>query len=173
LFGESDTTIDLPADLLSEIGRIIVSFAKLEFMLTRLAYALLELDRTAGRIVVREPRACERFDMIVDLLRYRNLSSESNLNALRISIGQCEDGRNLVAHGTWVRDPVYGVLRIVKTSGQWQPIPSYPRKTKRKVAPEGVEFELPDALELSEKIQLTIKSIERWADEFRQPPTSL
>jgi hypothetical protein len=134
-FAESDTTIELPAELLREIGRIIVSFAKLEFMLTRLAYALLELDRTAGRIAVREPRACERFDMIVDLLRYRNLSSKSDLNALRITIGQCEDGRNLVAHGTWVRDPVYGVLRIVKTSGQWQPIPLYPRKNEEEGGP--------------------------------------
>jgi hypothetical protein len=70
-YGESEPTIDLPTCLFEEIGRITIIFSRIEWLLGRIAYAVLGLDRTEGRIAVREPRATERLDMISQLLAYK------------------------------------------------------------------------------------------------------
>ena len=62
-FVVSQPTIDLPASLMREIGRTMVLSVNIEFRLSRIAYALLGIDRKAGRIAVREPRVVERFDI--------------------------------------------------------------------------------------------------------------
>jgi hypothetical protein len=171
-YAETETTVDLPMTLLREIGLIMILSARLEWMLSRFAYSVLGLDRTEGRIAVREPRGTDRLDMICQLLTYKSIESRTDLQELRADIDECERGRDRVAHGIWVRDPIFNTLRIVSTRGQWQPTPSSPPKTSRKIAPEGVEFDLPEARALSAKLQSTLAKVEQWADEFRPPQAS-
>ena len=129
-FAITEPTLELPDALLREIGETMILFAYLEWKLSRLAYALLGVDRNVGRISVREPRGCERFDMVCELLVYKEISSKADLGGIRKRISECDDARNLLAHATWVRDPVHDALRLVKTSGQWQPTPLHEGKAR-------------------------------------------
>jgi hypothetical protein len=167
-YAETDTVIDLPDDLLREIGRVMVLFARLEWTLSRIAYALLGLDRTDGRIAVREPRATERIDMICQLLDYHKLPFSGSFQALRPQILEYQSLRDKIAHATWVRDPVYGALRIINTSGQWKPIPFEQEKLPRKVKPEGVTFELPEATQLSGNLLSVFHKLSELSNEIRQ-----
>ena len=172
-FAVSETVTDLPSDLSCQIGISVVLFANLEWSLSRIAYAILGVDRNMGRIAVREPRATDRFDMICELLTYREIESKTDLKLLRQSIEECQETRNLLAHAVWVKEPDYGTFRILKTAGQWQPTPAHPQKTKRKVHPEALEFEVSDAIALNAKLKSALAAIYVWAAEFsRTPPTS-
>ena len=168
-FASTNPVTDLAPQILAEIGKTMVLFANLEWRLSRFAYALLGVDRNLGRIAVREPRAQDRFDMVCDLLAYREIAVRKDRAAIRQMIADCEEKRNLVAHSVWVREPKYGTTRLVKTSGHWQPTPKHPPKTKRKTAPEAVEFELEDAIALNEKLQSLIATIEKWAESIATP----
>lgn len=170
-FAVTEPVVDLPPDLLQEIGRAVVQFAYLEWYLSRFAYALAGVDRIIGRIAVREPRASDRFDMVCELLDYRKFKSKADLTGIRKRIVECESSRNLLAHSTWVCDPIHHAFRAVKISGQWQPTAAHPRKTKRKVSPEAVPFEADEGRELNEKLKRLLKDIVRWANEFEPPKT--
>jgi len=135
----------------------------------KVCLAVIGVDRNVGRIAVREPRAYERFDMICDLLAYKGAASNADLSGIRKRIVECDEMRNILAHSTWVRDPIHDAFRLVKTTGQWQPTPSHPPKIKRKVHPEAVLFEAPEAVALNDKLRLLLKEIEQWAAEFQLP----
>lgn len=171
-FARTPTVPDLPEDLLREIGRYIVGFARLEWILSRFAYAILRLDGADGRIAVREPRATERVDMICDLLDNRFVASKADVKALRKDIGDCEEWRNLLAHSTWVVDPLMHALRLVKTGGQWQPTRNHPPKTKRRVAPEAIPLGANDVVVLNAKLQSVLEAVDQWAREFLPPEAS-
>jgi hypothetical protein len=166
----SDPLTDLPDELLREIGKTMVLLAHLEWRLSRFAYALMGVDRNVGRISVREPRAAERFDMVCELLNYKGAESKADLSNLRQRIQTCDDQRNLLAHGTWTRDPVHNALRIIRTTGQWQPTPQHRGKTKRAIHPEGVLFEMREASALNEELGRLTKEVLAWIAESQPPP---
>ena len=61
-------TTDVPAMMLREIGRVVVAYANLEYLLSEVIYLLLDVDPKRGRLAVREPRATDRLDVIQDLI---------------------------------------------------------------------------------------------------------
>jgi hypothetical protein len=145
---------DLPVSLLREIGRVMVCQAHLEWRLSLILYDLLDLDRTAGRLAVREPRAPEYLDLIQDLMELRQISAaKTDFSALREALVATTNQRDQLAHGIWARPKgsrkVF--LRLVK--GNWQPEPQ--SKVKRKIRPEAPEYDITDAASLVALIQET------------------
>lgn len=77
--------------------------------------------------------------------------------------------RNLLAHGIWLKDPIYDQWRVISWSGSWQISPGRGAKLKRKMAPEGVLFDLPELAELHETLLGILADIEAWIAEFAPP----
>jgi hypothetical protein len=94
------TTDNLPAALTREIGRVVVSYARLEWLLRQLLYAVLGVTQTEGRIAVGEPRATDRFDRICEILAFKAMATDDDLKAIRDAIEACQTQRNQLAHAT-------------------------------------------------------------------------
>jgi hypothetical protein len=77
---ELPITLELPASLQREIGKVVTRHAVLELKLSRIVYTLLGIDAVSGRISVREPRTTDRLDMIADLLKINKIKVHPNLN---------------------------------------------------------------------------------------------
>jgi len=168
-YAEGIPTHDLPDNLLAEIGRCLTLFAHIEWRLARFTYALLRLDREEGRLAVRDQRAGEQVATICDLLAHRQIKSNADTNGLQKRLKAAESQRNLLAHGIWLKDPIYDQWRVISWSGSWQISPGRGAKLKRKMAPEGVLFDLPELAELHETLLGILADIEAWIAEFAPP----
>jgi hypothetical protein len=147
-------TLDLPSPMLREIGRIVVRHAALELQLNLMIYQLLEIDTAMGRITVRDPRTSDRIDMIIDLLEMKKIKVKVNLSAVRKSLEACAKGRDLLAHGIWVEDNMRpGKLLLRSLSGKWTP--DGVTNLKRRIEPEGVEYDVAKARKLTALIEAT------------------
>jgi hypothetical protein len=125
---------DLPVNLLREIGRVMVCQAHLEWRLSIILYDLLDLDRTAGRLAVREPRAPEYLDLIQDLMELRKVSApNTDFATLREALVATTNQRDQLAHGIWGRPRGSQRVYLRLTKGHWQP--EVKGKVKRKILP--------------------------------------
>ena len=146
---------DLPADMLQAIGRVIVEYAFLELQLSRIIYDLIRVDPKAGRVAVREPRATDRLEIILDLIDLKQFTlTDDEKKLLRKTTKTCLTQRDQLAHGAWVRDPNNGTLLLRLTKGQWQPIKGQRGKTKRVVKPEGISVSTADITAAGDVINL-------------------
>jgi hypothetical protein len=159
-------TIDLPSPLLREIGRIVVRHAALELQLNLMIYQLLEIDAAMGRITVRDPRTSDRLDMIADLLEMKKIKVRADLPAIRTSLQECASGRDLLAHGIWVDDNARpGKVMLRTLSGRWTPDGT--TKLKRRIQPEGVEYDVTKARQLTALIEATGERLHDLGVEIR------
>jgi hypothetical protein len=86
---ELPITLELPASLQREIGKVVTRHATVELKLSRIVYILLGIDAVSGRISVREPRTTDRLDMIADLLKINKIKVQANLPAIRTDLDKC------------------------------------------------------------------------------------
>lgn len=93
----------LPANYSTEIGRIIVRWALVEWHLKRLAYDTLQISPKSGRVAVQEPRANNYIIMIEDLLSIRGIKTNIDWKLIRKELDDIESFRNRLAHGIWVK----------------------------------------------------------------------
>jgi hypothetical protein len=156
----------LPASLYREIGRVIVVYARLEWLLSQILYASLGVSQKEGRIAVGEPRATDRFERIVEILEVKAIPFKTELDPIRAAIKAGMDQRNQLAHGVWLRAPESGAYILTVTRGSWQPIKGQKGKTSRKIAPEGVEYGVDDCRSLYALIERTIEHLEAWNAEL-------
>ena len=70
----------LPASFSREIGRIMVHWAYFEHVIRHIAWDIIGVDHSMGRIAIRDPRIDDHLDMLVDIAYLKKLS----LNATRI-----------------------------------------------------------------------------------------
>ena len=77
---EAEIVHDLPDDIAALIGRIVVTYAKLEHKLSMLAGLILQLNKAEVRIALRMPRAIERLEMVLDLFAVKDIHPESTLD---------------------------------------------------------------------------------------------
>jgi hypothetical protein len=61
------TVVDLPSSLEREIGRAIVRYARLEFILAQMLFYALNLTPVKGRAAIKDESATVRFDLIKSL----------------------------------------------------------------------------------------------------------
>ena len=92
----SDEQIDL-------IGRVVISFSKLEAALEDTIWFFLKIDEEDGRIVTKRLDAEFKIQML-RALAARHITDAGKLsefNKLLTYIGEIKDGRNFIVHGVW------------------------------------------------------------------------
>tara|TARA_R110002012_G_scaffold60610_2_gene158623 strand:- start:246 stop:809 length:564 start_codon:yes stop_codon:yes gene_type:complete len=112
------TTVDLPPFALEGIGQVIVHFSFLEWSVSELLYALMDVHPKIGRIAVASPRLDSRFDRIRDLIDLHRIDlGKADLKPLRKMISDLTNYRDGLAHGIWlIGDDGQPHLRV--TSGK-------------------------------------------------------
>ena len=139
----------LPDEYTRGIGRVIVQWAFVEWILKTITYDLLKVDPKRGRVAVREPRPGEYIAMYRQLMRLNNIDKkfplENSLAALPKMLSDRRAERDLIAHSVWAKHSESGVYLIQRMSGNWAPDDSGRKISKREV-PEGLVI-TPDALE--------------------------
>ena len=113
---------DLPPNLMREIGRVIFFHSYVEWRLDLIIADILRVTKVLGRLVAEDPRTMDRFDLICDLVSLKNVKTRVDLIRLRKSLLSATIQRDLLAHGTWLRNPKTKtfVLRLVR--GSWKPV---------------------------------------------------
>jgi hypothetical protein len=110
-----------------------------EWRLSLIVYDFLHLTKVLGRLVAKDARATDQLDLICDLISLKNVKTDVDLIRLRKSLVSVTNQRDLLAHGTWVKDP-HGkafFLRLVRDS--WKPEKNkktQPKRSKRQRTPE-------------------------------------
>jgi hypothetical protein len=163
---ELPITLELPASLQREIGKVVTRHATVELKLSRIVYILLGIDAVSGRISVREPRTTDRLDMIADLLKINKIKVQANLPAIRTDLDKCSLERDRLAHGIWIKDPLYpGKFFLRSLSGNWTP-PGTREKSKRRIDPEAQEYNTKHAKDLVTLIEKTGQAVFDLGDEI-------
>jgi hypothetical protein len=150
----------LPSLLNREIGRVITRFAHLEYILSITTYEILGIGPKEARLAIIEPRMKNRIELIIDLLRLKKIDPNINLSLWGAELEKLENQRNQIAHGVWLQDPKTKIIFLRIISGTWQPIKGQRGKTKRKISPEGLEYNAKDCRLLVSQIDASIKVAE-------------
>src|SRR4051812_32456949 len=90
------------------VGLIVIHWAHLEADLADLVSAAADVDYPIARLAFKDRPAEERVALAEELLQVRNFDPPPKLKALRAPLRAASQGRNKVAHSTWVQWPVRG-----------------------------------------------------------------
>lgn len=142
----------LPKEFIDKIGHVIVAFSYLEYLLSRIIYDLLNVGQKEGRLAVREPRATDRLDIIIDLLNIKEIKVDVDIDAISQLLDDVQSRRNNIAHGVWLEHPNTGQIFLRLTRGSWQPDPKIRGKVKKTIHPEGREYGEPELSQLCNDI---------------------
>jgi hypothetical protein len=155
--------VQLPDEYSVEIGRILVRWAYIEWRLHQVGYRLLDIDPATGRLAMRDPRATEYVDMIVDLLSIYELSIPAPVPKLRASLNKWGTWRNLLAHGVWVQHPTTQEYMVQNTGGQWHRDKLAPgERLSREILTEAETVTVP----LLKQIVLELESMSQQLEAF-------
>ncbi|WP_422031380.1 hypothetical protein [Roseovarius sp.] len=136
---------ELPKELCTAIGTIMIKHAYLENVLQHIIYDLSGVDEIVGRVVCGQPRTSDRFNNIKDLALYRGLTIEPELiKLLDRDIPEIARKRDALAHGAFFKDPEHDRIIIRDLSRKWQPA-GRNKGIKKKMHPSG-PYVTPEAL---------------------------
>ena len=85
------------------IGRVVVSFSKLEAALEDTIWFFLKIDDEDGKIVTKRLDAETKIQML-RALATRHIADDkilSKFNDILVLIGELKDARNFIVHGVW------------------------------------------------------------------------
>ena len=150
----------LPVAYSTEIGRIITRCAYLEHCMQELVFVLLHLHPKAGRLAVRRPRQTDYFEMLIDLIKLRNLKSSSNLNKTASAIKKAYQLRDALAHSIWIKHDQTDTPVLQYLSGSYVPIPGA-KKVKRRIDPDAMEISLETLRKNRKNIEVISKTIQK------------
>lgn len=164
---------NLPSNLMREIGRVIFFHSYIEWRLNLIIYDILHVTKILGRLVPNNPRAMDQFDLVCDLVSLKNIKTGVNLIGLRKSLLSATTQRDLLAHGTWVRDPKTKAFLLHLVGGAWTPAKAKKTKTKRSTKPRAPEYGIEECRSLSLLINRIILTVdELYSDTLGQPASS-
>lgn len=164
---------DLPPNLMREIGRVIFSHSYVEWRLGLIIYDILHVTRVLSRLVPRDPRAMDQFDLICDLVSLKNVKTGVDLIRLRKSLLSATSQRDLLAHGTWVRDPKTNAFLLRLVRGSWKPVRTKKLQTKRPIRTGTPKYGIDECRSLSQLINGIILTVdELYSDTLGQPAPS-
>lgn len=154
---ETNALREVPASINREIGRIIVRWAFVEFCLQKIVWRLVGVDDAVGRLAIRDPRATDRIDMIVDLAALHSIKiDKAQIREFREQVNYGQIHRDILAHGLWGKYPD-GSLRVVRSTGQHpKNIKQVPHRSRR-VAPSALTVTVEQLRDAIEKIDWIIK----------------
>jgi hypothetical protein len=148
---------------------VIVSFARLEWLVDRLVYFVLDIDDKLGRLVVRDQDGAEQFKLLCRLLRLKGIETKTELNPIATAIRSCQSQRNDIAHSVWVVSPFTRNFMICLFRGEWSKDDDVEVKS-RKLNPEGRAYPIEEAISLVSLIEGTITSLEALYSELCEIP---
>lgn len=106
--------------------------------------------------------------MIQQLMSLERVETKTiDLAELAKTVADMERGRDLVAHGIWLRDPESGAIMIQDLSGNWRPDPKSP-KVPRRISPQGVVVGPDDLHKMAALILVTTQMTERAGEEIKE-----
>lgn len=137
---EAEVVHDLPDDIAALIGRVMLSYAKLEHSLGMLTTLLLQLNKAEARIALRSPRAADRLEMALDIFAIKDISIQMDISTLREAITKATSQRDILAHGLWLKHPKTSELFIQITRGAWPKDLSRGERISRVVYPQSIPY---------------------------------
>jgi hypothetical protein len=162
---------DLSPNLMGEIGRVIFSHAYVEWRLNLIVYDFLHVTKVLGRLVGRDIRPMDQFDLICDLISLKDVRTGVDLIRLRKSLLSATTQRDLLAHGTWVRHPqTKAFLLHLASNSKRETIKK--GKTKRSTRPEVPEYGIEQCRSLSQLIKEIILTIDELYSDTLSPAPS-
>jgi hypothetical protein len=133
----------------------------------------LRVTKVLSHLVAKDSRAMDQFDLICDLVSLKNVKTSVDLIRLRKSLVSATSQRDLLAHGTWVRDPKTKIFLLRLVRGSWKPVKAKKTQTKRSIKPRSPEYGLEECRSLSLLINGIILTVdELYSDTLGQPARS-
>ena len=164
---------NLPSNLMREIGRVIFFHSYVEWRLSLIIYDILHVTKILGRLVPNNPRAMDQFDLVCDLVSLKDVKTGVNLIRLRKSLLSATTQRDLLAHGTWVRDPKTKAFLLQLARDAWKPAKTKKVKTRRSTKPRSSKYGIEECRTLSLLINGIIQTVdELYSDTSGQPAPS-
>jgi hypothetical protein len=158
---------------MSEIGRVIVFHSYVEWRLGLIISDILRTTKILSRLLARDPRTMDQFDLICDLVSLKDVKTGVDLIRLRRSLVLATTQRDLIAHGTWVRDPKTKVFILRLVSGSWKPAKGKKVQTRRLRKSGAPEYGIEECRSLSQLIDGIILTVdELYLDTLGQPTPS-
>jgi hypothetical protein len=164
---------DLPDELYTTIGMVVVQFSYLEWILNRMIYDLKDLDTPAGRQQRFGRQVKERLDLLFQLVDDRGLTVTIDRPALLRHASEYEGKRDLLSHAVFVRDQAGVILvRDAKKGKWWQP-PGRKEGVDKSVEPSGEGIDAQMVAGLAENICYLNRAAEvLWREIAPQLPNS-
>lgn len=163
---------DLPDELYTTIGMVVVQFSYLEWILNRIIYDLKGLSTAEGREQTFGRRVGERLSLLFGLVDDRGLTITVDRGSLSDLASKYEAKRNLLSHAIFVRD-AGGTLRVrnAKRGDKWQPPGG--KSVYLSDEPSGAEIDAPAVAGLAENIAYLNRAVEAlWREIAPQLPDS-
>jgi hypothetical protein len=162
---------DVPDDIATGIGRLLVRWAYLEHALQTIVWMLVGVTQPVGRLAIREPRMPERIRLIEDLANLRGVDlPEKVLKAISARATDIGRNRDLLAHGHWTFEETTSTWHVIMTRGKWSDDEPHPRA--KSIVPEALIVTSLALQGIQDQLDLVIKSVERLAEqvEILLPP---
>lgn len=159
-------TVEIPDEILTNVGLVIVSYASVEHMLAKIVQDLLGIGPKHARVAIGTPRADSQLTRIEQLMQLEGLLPAVDIPKLKVALNAVEKKRDLIAHGQWLRHPSGEVL-LQDTAGNWQPDPKVRGKVPRRIMPEGVHVTEQWLLEVMAGVVEASKSVVKLGEQAR------
>lgn len=157
---EAEIVHDLPDEMTVIIGQVMIAYAKLEHKLTSVTGLLLQLNRAEMRIVMRMPRAVDRLDMALDVFAIKDIPVKADTATIRATLVKASSGRDLLAHGLWMRHPKSGDLYLRQVRGNWPKDMTRGERVNRAVYPQSIPYSADDCRETLSLILLALDQVD-------------
>jgi hypothetical protein len=164
---------NLPPNLMREIGRVIFFHSYVEWRFNLIIFDLLRVTKILSRLVSKDTRTMDQFDLICDLISLKAVKTGVDLIRLRKSLLSASNQRDLLAHGTWVKSPKTKafLLRVVKDN--WGPVQGKKIPKKRSIKSRAPKYGIEECRSLSRLINGIILTVdELYLDTQGQPASS-
>lgn len=159
--------VDLPPDMLRNIGLVVVKHSNLENLLLRACYLLAGVDDVVGRLALRGPRTRDRLSLIEDLAKHRGVTlNDEALTLLRRDIPIVTNKRDALAHGLFFEHPDTNHIMIRELNGSWQPPGTQRGKVKKRVQPPASPVTTQDIFDIARLISAANQTLKLIIDEI-------
>ena len=132
-----------------------------EWRLSLIIYDFLHLTKVLSQLVAKDARATDQFDLICDLIGLKDVKTGVDLIRLRKSLVSATTQRDMLAHGTWLKDPHSKAFFLRLVGGSWKPERGTKARTKRSRKPRVPKYGIEECRSLSHLIDGIILTVDR------------
>jgi hypothetical protein len=125
-----------------------------------IVYDILRATKVLNSLVSNKIRAIDQFDIICDLISLRNDKTGVDLIDLRKSLLLASTQRDLLAHGTWIKDPKTKAFILYVPRGNSEPVKGKRAQGKRSKKTSTPQYGIAECRLLSELISGIILTID-------------